>query len=146
MLSGNNLRTLGFTPGCTPGCPQLPVGFQNDDCRDDGGQDVRYGHGPKHAGKPEKARQKQGKPDAEHDLTHHGKQGGFHRFAHCLQKDEGRFVDAGEDDHAQVNAECADGEVRVIHAFVLRAENADQGTGKALDEYERKRAEDSLIA
>ena len=40
-----------------------------------------------------------------------------------MQEDKGRLIDAGEDDHAQVDPECLDGKVGIINALVGRAEN-----------------------
>ena len=123
---------------------QFPIGFHDDDRRDDKSQDVRHRHGIQHAVQAEEHRQQQGKAHAEHHLTEHGQQRGGQRLADCLQKDETRLVDAGEDHHAQIRAERLDGKRGVVAALVGCAENGDELPGKALCQHERHRADQRL--
>ena len=123
---------------------QLPISLCDDDRRHDRRQDIRHRHGIQHAVQPEKERQQQRKADAEDDLTHHGEHGGLHRLPHRLQKDKCSFIDAGEHEHTEIDAECLDGKVRVVDALICRAENLNERARKQLDNQQCGKADRSL--
>ena len=66
------------------------------------------------------------------------------RLADGLQEDKARFVDARQDHHAEIGAECLDGEIGIVAALVGRAENGDQLTGETFRQNERGRAHQRL--
>ncbi len=120
------------------------IGLPDDDRRHERRQYICRGHGIEHPVQPEEVRQEQCQPDTEDDFTDHGEHGRFHGVAHCLQKDEGGFIDAGEDHHAEVDTERPDRKVRIIHAFVFCPENADEHLREQLDDHQRHSAEDGF--
>ena len=122
----------------------VPIGFHDDHGGDDESQHVRHGHGPQHPVQPQEYRQQQGKAHAEHHLPEHGQHGGGQGLAHRLQEDEAGLVHAGQHHHAQVHPEGPDGEVRVVDALVLRAEDGDQLAGEALRQHQGHQAHQSL--
>ena len=90
------------------------------------GQDVGQGHGIQNSVQPEENREQKGKADTEDYLADHGEGCGGQCFSHGLQKDEAGLIDAGQNDHAQINPEGLYGEFRIIAAFIRRTENGNQ--------------------
>lgn len=131
LLLLRDQRRLRLLKGSIRRCPccfyrQLSVCHYNDNRRDDRGQDVGYRHGVQDSVKAEEYREQQCEADTEYDLTHHGEHSGGRCFSHCLQENEGCFVDAGKDDHAQIDPEGFYCKVGIVGAFICGSKDADK--------------------
>ena len=102
------------------------IGAGNQYQRHQKGQNVGRRHGKQDAVQAEKQGQHQREPNAEDHLPNHGQGGGLRRLSHGLQEDEAGLVDAGRNDHAQIDPEGPDGKFGIVGAFVGSAENADE--------------------
>lgn len=145
LLSATCGRTacLRFPRGRLLGI-ELLVGAADQDHCDDKRQDVGDRHRIQYTVQPEEKGEQQGKTNTEDNLADHQEQGRHGRLTQRLKENKAGLVDAGEDDHAQVNAERPDGKVGIIDAFVFGAENGDQRLREKSHDYQRNSADEGF--
>lgn len=121
--ASRSLRRTIFASETVPGFIQICVSTADEEQGDEKGQKIGHRHGEQHAIQTKKDGEQQSESYTKYYFADHGQGGGFHRLSHSLQKDEARFVDAGQDDEAQVNAKSFDGKAGIIGAFMGGAKN-----------------------
>ena len=112
------------------------------------GGNARENIGARHeehdAVQPPEQGQHQRQSYAEYDFAQHGQRRGKSGFTHRLQEDERALVHAGQRRHGKKHANAPDGEAGIRHAFVRRAEDADQLTREAFEDDRRDQPDDGL--